>query len=143
MLDQTLALTESWGGTVVSAERGSYPTFSAAYYLVLHGSTLTTNAAPDCLKAVRILDKSTTNTAKKMASDPAFNLAAQLLAAELNYAAGAGKKLAVTTAMTQAVLLLGKYKFTGTGYTGKITAADAATMNNLARLFDDYNNNRP
>ena len=45
--------------------------------------------APDCLKAVSLLNKSTIDTGKKMASDPAFNLAAQLLAAKLNVVAGA------------------------------------------------------
>jgi hypothetical protein len=108
---------------------------------VAHGSTTSKNQAPDCLIAVRLLDKSTINTNKKMASDPAFNLAAQLVAAELNYAAGAGKKPAVTTAIQQAVLLLGKYKFNGQTHT-TISAADATTMNNLAKILDDYNNNR-
>ena len=44
----------------------------------------------DCMKAVRLLDKSTVHTGKKMASDPAFGLAAQYLAAKLNLVAGAG-----------------------------------------------------
>ena len=110
------------------------------YYLVLHGSTATPNAAPDCTKAVRLLDKSTIDTNKKMASDPAFNLAAQLLAAELNFTAGAAKNGTVISAVNQAVLLLGKYKFDGKTHT-KISAADATTMNNLATILDNYNNN--
>ena len=99
---------------------------------------------------MRLLNKSTTDKGTKMASDPAFNLAAQQLAAELNYTAGAGKTPTATTAINQAVLLLGKYKFDGSEvggtYTGgthtKISAADATTMNNLARTLDDYNNDR-
>ena len=79
---------------------------------------------------------------KKMASDPAFNLAAQLVAAELNYVAGAGKKPTVTTAIQQAVLLLGKYQFNGLTHK-TISTADATTMNNLATTLDNYNNNRP
>ncbi len=75
-----------------------------------------------------------------MASDPAFNLAAQLVAAVLNFTAGAGRTAAATTAINQAVLLLGKYHFDGNGYIGKISAVGAATMNQLARILDDYNN---
>lgn len=143
VLDQTLATLEP-NGLVVSAQTGSYPAFAPTIYLALHGSITTTNAAPDCLKAVRLLDKSTIDKATKKASDPTFNLAAQLVAAELNYAAGAGRKPAVTVAINQAVLILGKYQFNGITYTpAKITAADAATMNNLATTLDNYNNDRP
>lgn len=93
------------------------------------------------MKAVRLLNKSTTDKGTKMASDPAFNLAAQLLAAELNYTAGAGRTPTATNAINQAVLLLGKYKFDGIKH-DTISSGDATTMNNLARILDDYNNNR-
>jgi hypothetical protein len=142
ILDQTLALAEPTG-IVVSAQSGTYPGFTPMLYLVLHGSTATPNVAPSCSKAVNLLNKSTMTSGKKMASDPAFNLVAQLIAAELNFSAGAAKNGAVINAVNQAVVLLGKYKFTGDGYTGKISAADAATMNSLARTLDNYNNNRP
>jgi len=149
VLDQTLAKAEPTG-IVISATSGTYAPFGGTLYLVLHGSSTNPNSAPDCLKAVRLLNKSTTDKGTKMASDPAFNLAAQQLAAELNYTAGAGKTPTATTAINQAVLLLGKYKFDGSEvggtYTGgthtKISAADATTMNNLARTLDDYNNDR-
>jgi hypothetical protein len=140
ILDETLAKAET-NGIVMSATSGTYPIFGPTFYLVLHGSTTNKYVAPDCLKAVRLLEKSTIDGKKKMASDPAFNLSAQLLAAELNYVAGAGKKPAVTSAIQQAVLLLGKYKFDGNTHTA-ISSADATTMNNLAKLLDDYNNNR-
>ena len=142
ILDQTLAAAMPTG-IVVSAQSGTYPGFAAAYYLILHGSTTTPNVAPDCSKAVNLLNKSTMTSGKKMASDPAFNLVAQLIAAELNFTAGAAKNGTVISAVNQAVVLLGKYKFTGDGYTGKISAADATTMNNLAKTLDNYNNNRP
>jgi len=61
-------------GIVVSATSGTYPTFGANFRLVLR----------DCVSAVRLLNKSTIDNGKKMASDPAFNLAAQLVAAQLN-----------------------------------------------------------
>ena len=140
VLDQTLAKAEPTG-VVISATSGIYAPFGGTYYLVLHGSTAKPNSATDCLKAVRLLNKSTTDKGTKMASDPAFNLAAQLLAAELNFTAGAGKTPSATTAINQAVLLLGKYKFNGITH-DKISAADATTMNNLAKILDDYNNDR-
>jgi len=150
-LDQTLAAANVIGdstdghstlpGIVASATSGSYWKFGPTYYLVLHGSTATPNAAPDCTKATRLLDKSTITSNKKMASDPAFNLAAQLLAAELNFTAGAAKNGTVINAVNQAVLLLGNYQFNGETHT-KISAADATTMNSLATTLDNYNNNK-
>ena len=132
VLDQTLAAADPTG-IVMSADTGTYPAFGPTVSLVLHSS--------DCGKAVALLNKSNF-AGKKMASDPAFNLASQLLAAQLNYAAGSGRTPAATSAINQAVILLGKYDFNGNGYTGKISAADATTMNNLAKTLDDYNNNR-
>ena len=140
VLDQTLAKAEPTG-EVISATSGTYPAFGPTLYLVLHGSTAKPDTAPDCQNAVRLLNKSTIDKGTKMASDPAFNLAAQLLAAELNYTAGAGKTGTATNAIQQAVLLLGKYKFGGKTHT-TISAADATTMNNLAKILDDYNNDR-
>ena len=131
VLDQTLAKAEPTG-LVVSALGGTT-------YLVLHGSKATPDSAPSCLAAVRLLDKSTINTGAKMASDPAFNLAAQLVAARLNYLAGAPQPTAVTTAISQAVALLGKVRFNGITHDA-ISAADAATMRRLAEILDDYNN---
>jgi hypothetical protein len=128
VLDQTLAKAEPTGIVVATG------------YLVLHGSTATPNVAPDCAKATALLNKSNFS-GKKLASDPAFNMAAQLVAAELNYVAGAEPVPAATTAITQAIALLTKYQFTGNGYTGKISAADAAAMNALATTLDKYNNN--
>jgi hypothetical protein len=109
---------------------------------VLHGSTTNPNQAPSCQVAVNLLNKSTAATGKKMASDPAFNLAAQLIGAELNYTAGAGKTPAATSAIQQAVLLLGKYAFDGNTHTA-ISSADATTMNNLATTLDNYHNDIP
>jgi hypothetical protein len=140
VLDQTLAKAEPTG-IVVAATSGSYPAFGPTYYLVLHDTTANPDVASDCIQAVRLLDKSTIGSGKKMASDPAFNLAAQLVAAQLNYTAGAGKTPAATSAINQAVQLLGKYKFDGNKH-DKISAADTTTMNNLAKILDDYNNNR-
>jgi hypothetical protein len=112
---------------------------------------LITLTAGDCLKAVRLLDKSSINTpSTKLASDPAYNLAAQLLAAKLNVQAGAKTCSAVSGSsgyITQAQNLLVAVNFTGV-YTNKnnpghsaISASQATQMNNLATLLDNYNNN--
>ncbi|HEU4507265.1 MAG TPA: hypothetical protein VFR78_03435 [Pyrinomonadaceae bacterium] len=97
-----------------------------------------------CLEAVPLLDKREIGTrGKKMASDPAFNLAAQLLAAKLNVQAGAGICPPVVTAITQAQNLLYAVGFNGTGsYLKKMNPAQAALANCLATWLDDYNNNR-
>jgi hypothetical protein len=100
----------------------------------------TGNLSPDCSKAVNILNKSTATGGKKMASDPLFNMAAQLLAADLNVAAGAGTCPAATTAINSAQALLVKYSWNGDTYTPKLTAADATLANSLASTLDQYNN---
>jgi len=138
VLDRTLATAEPLG-VVLSATSGVQPVFGPTYYLALHGSTATPAKAPDCTAAVRLLDKSTIDAGKKMASDPAFNLAAQLLAAELNFRNGAAMKPAAVAAVNEAVLLLGKYQFNGVTHT-PISAADASMMNSLAKVLDAYNN---
>ena len=56
--------------------------------------------------------------------------------------AGFGTAGKVTTDISRAVLLLGKYAFDGNTHTA-ISSADAATMNCLAGALDDYNNDRP
>jgi len=96
-----------------------------------------------CSYAVNLLNKSTMTTGKKMASDPIFNMVAQLIAAELNVKAGAGICPKAATAITQANALLVKYAFNGNTYSPKLTKADATIANNLATELDNYNNDRP
>jgi hypothetical protein len=93
-----------------------------------------------CLEAVRLLNKSTINTNKKFASDPLFNLAAQLLAAKLNYQAGAGTCGSATTAINAGQALLDQYNFTGTA-TVKLKSSQVAGANSIAHTLDLYNNN--
>jgi hypothetical protein len=149
ILDQTLAVatTPPITGLVVSAQTAGsgWPTFGPAYYLVLKGdpsTPATTNKAPDCSKTVNLLNKSTKTRAAKMASDPLFNMTAQLIAAELNYFAGAGGNAPTTNNILSAVLLDGKYKFDGDTYTPKLTSADTTKANCLATQLDNYNNDR-
>jgi hypothetical protein len=117
LLDQTLAAAGAAGITIGT--------------LILH--------AGDCLKAIRLLNKSTIDTAKKMASDPAFNLAAQLLAAELNVVAGAGTCPAAVSAINGAQTLLAAIHFNGITH-DKLSAAQATQANSLATTLDRYNN---
>lgn len=102
---------------------------------------LTQSASTVCRNAVNILSKQTLG-AKKMSSDPLFNMAAQLLAADLNVGAGAGQCAASASAINQAHALLTKYNFDGNGYSPKLTAADANLANSLATTLDKYNNDK-
>jgi hypothetical protein len=126
-LDQTLAAAQPTGIRIGD--------------LFLHGSTSTPNVAPDCLKAVRILNKSRIDNGAKMASDPAFNLAAQLLAAKLNIVAGAGSCTAANNAIASAQTLLDAIDFNGITHT-VMTSTQKTQANALATTLDKYNNNK-
>lgn len=99
------------------------------------------NPSPDCLKAVRLLNKSDIVSAKKKANDAAFNLASPLLAALLNISADADPSC-VGPFVTQAQALLAGISFNGTGnYLTKNTSALYGQANFLAGKLDAYNNN--
>jgi len=93
-----------------------------------------------CLKGVRLLNKSTVNTGTKKASDPAFNLAAQLLAAQLNKQAGAEVCMDAADAISAAQAQLDALNFNGITHL-TISASLKTTLNNLATTLDQYNNN--
>jgi hypothetical protein len=145
----TAITTNPPGGLVVSAQNPGalWPNYAAIWYLVTKGNATSTpnniKPAPDCSIAVNLLDKSTIDGKKKMASDPLFNMTAQLVGAELNRFMGAGINGATIMNIDRAVLLNGKYKFNGLTYTPKLTTADANTANCLATQLDNYNNGRP
>jgi hypothetical protein len=92
---------------------------------------------------VNLLNKSTIDGKKKMASDPLFNLTAQLVGAQLNGFMGAGISGVTIINIDRAVLLDGKYKFNGLTYSPALTAADTNLANCLATQLDNYNNGRP
>jgi hypothetical protein len=96
--------------------------------------------AGDCLKAVRLLNKSTIDTGKKMSSDPAFNLAAQLLAAKLNIKAGALTCPSATSAISDAQALLGAVHFSGINHE-KLSQVQTTQAISLASTLDHFNNN--
>jgi len=137
------------GGLVASAQyAGSgWPNYAAAWYLILKGNPASTMSnilnAPDCQGAVNLLSKSTRDGKKKMASDPLFNMTAQLIAAELNRFMGAGISGFTISNIDAAVLLNGKYKFDGNSYSPKLSTTDSTKANCLATQLDNYNNNRP
>ncbi len=125
VLDRTLARAE--------------PTGIAIGRLTLHGSATRPDVASDCLKAFNLLDKTTIDGKKKSASDPAFNMAAQLLAARLNVVAGAGSCTAANDAIAAGQTLLHVVVFNGLTHT-KLTAAQTTQSNALATTLDRYNN---
>jgi hypothetical protein len=124
-LDQVLAASEPDGISIGK--------------LVLHGSTGRPNSAPDAAKAVSILNKSTIDGRKKMASDPAFNMAAQFLAARLNVQAGAGVCPAAVSAINDAQSLLTAVAFNGLAHT-TMSTTQAKQAQSLATALDRYNN---
>lgn len=94
----------------------------------------------DCEDAVLILDKRDLD-GKKQASDPLHNLATHLLAAQLNFGAGACTTQDVLDAALEAEELLDKYNFDGYGHDQlKKKDPDAQLANDLAEYLDDYNN---
>jgi hypothetical protein len=93
-----------------------------------------------CDEAVSLLDKRAIDTGKKMASDPAYNLAAQYVAAKLNVQGGAGTCPDATLAIAQAQALLDAINFTGTGSYKNMTPTQKTTANDLANTLDQYNN---
>jgi hypothetical protein len=139
VLDRTLYAAGS-GGIVISNASAMF----AGYKLV--DTSGNPNVATDCPPAVDLLNKSTINTCGssksnlKESSNPGYNLAAQLLGAELNNIAGSGMCTAEMSALGQAQTLLGKYKFNGC-IIPKFSSADATTANGLAYTLDLYNNN--
>ncbi|TFF81271.1 hypothetical protein DRM94_00405 [Aeromonas taiwanensis] len=99
-----------------------------------------------CQEAVRILSKQDVGTGKQKSSDPAFNMAAQLLAAKLNVQAGAGLCPNAATAIIAGQEILDgpppsyAVNFTGTGDYPK-KGQFASEANSLATTLDQYNNN--
>lgn len=151
MLDLALGIATNMtpnppDGLVVSADTGNWPNYGPVYSLVLKGDPTSTanniKPAVDCLKAVRLLDKSRIDNGRKQASDPLFNMTAQLVAAQLNRFMGAGINGITIVNIDAAVRLNGANDFNGSTH-ASLTAAETALANCLATQLDNYNNNRP
>lgn len=93
-----------------------------------------------CEEGVSILDQRDIITGKKMASDAAYTLAMHLLAAQLNFAAGAESCQAALDAAVAAEELLVDIGFDGTGKYLRPKDAEYQTALELAYTLDQYNN---
>ncbi len=150
---RTIGYWKNWstcsGGqqAVKAAEKGGA---AEGFYLIDDVLPLTIGSLTldSCEDAVVILNKSDLGgNHKKRASDAAYGMAAQLVAAEANYAAGAQQCTATTDAITAANALLIEIGFDGTGeyLTPKKARKEPAstqreTANSLAGTLDSYNN---
>ena len=101
-----------------------------------------------CEEAVEILDQRVVNVdgvvgdGKKIANDGARTLAMHLLAAQLNFGAGACTTPEVNAKALEAETLLDEYNFDGTNTKAYLTSknADYSKALSLANYLDEYNN---
>jgi len=93
-----------------------------------------------CEEAVSILDQRDIDSGKKSARDAAYNLAMHLLAAQMNFAAGAKTCQEAQDAALAAETLLDEHDFTGTGSYLRSKHPDYAYALELAEILDQYNN---
>jgi hypothetical protein len=101
-----------------------------------------------CELAVSILNTKDFSSGKVLASDPGYNLAKHLLAAQLNFGAGACKPafnvlgdMDIDEVALAAETLLDKYDFDAVGEgISKKKKEDAALALQLATILDQYNN---
>ena len=124
-------------------------TFPIALNQTTHGVYIGNYYVDTCLEATALLDKRLYSATKKggdkAASDPAYNMAAQLMAAKLNLQAGAENPFCLNDIVAEADALLAVVNFNGSTIpnygSGATGAARKARMNYLAGLLDAYNNN--
>jgi hypothetical protein len=93
-----------------------------------------------CEEGVSILDQRDLDTGRKMASDAAYTLAMHLLAAQLNFGAGAEACTEALDAALAAENLLVSIGFDGTGKYLRPKDAEYQTALSLAWTLDEYNN---
>ncbi|MEY3091447.1 MAG: hypothetical protein RIU67_230 [Actinomycetota bacterium] len=104
---------------------------------------LTTHHAIEILDMRVVTLNTVVGDGKKLASDPARQLARNLLAAQLNVGSGACTTPEVLAAIVQAETLLDKYDVDGkrsTAYPIGKQGTDAALARTLSGLLDQYNN---
>jgi hypothetical protein len=93
-----------------------------------------------CEEGVSVLDQRDQASGRKRASDAAYTLAAHLLAAELNFAAGANACAEAADAVLAARGLLVQIGFDGTGAYLRPRDAEYQQALSLAATLDEYNN---
>ena len=96
-----------------------------------------------CAEAVALISKDAKDGTKR-AGDPIYNMVAQLVAAKLNLAAGAGGCAALSTALGQAQTLLVDLSFNGLNTwpkngAGALSAQNRNLANSLNNVFSSYN----
>ena len=109
-------------------------------YGITIGSLMLDGGEEDCEDAVNILSNRDIETGKNKAKDAAYRLARQLLAAQLNYAAGAGQCQEATDAIADAEALLVSIGFDGTGNYLRPRDDEYEDAVDLAYTLDQYNN---
>ena len=92
-----------------------------------------------CQTAVSILDNRDLSTGRVSASDPGFKLARNLLAAQLNFGAGACTTPDVLSTAQLAEALLDKYNYDGKDKSG-LSKADSTLALSYSAILDNYNN---
>lgn len=114
--------------------------FPIAVGQTTHGFYVGTLYVDTCAEAVALLNK-TTLAGTKMASDPAFNFAAQFVAYKLNIQAGAYSSTTAAAAAANGQAILSAISFNGMTHL-TISAANALLLNADAGVLDKYNNNK-
>lgn len=133
------------GGQAANADRNGGA--ANGFYLVedVLPQSLGSFVVADCDTAVSILRRRDVNSGANRSSDGAYGLAAQLLAAKFNLAAGAASCPALQSAVADADALLTARGFNGTGayLTPQNKAVEAIRLQAiaLADTLDQYNNN--
>lgn len=129
------------GNQTLTAAKNGGP--AAGWFLLddLLPTTLGSFTVQSCAQGVNILDKRDL-AGRKQANDGAYELAAMLLAAKLNLAAGAETCPAVLDAVAAGDALLQSIGFNGTGsyLTTKDKTGKRQMALNLAYTLDQYNN---
>jgi hypothetical protein len=97
-------------------------------------------AVATCPLGVSILEQRDVKSGKKMASDPAYPLAMHLLAARLNFAAGAGTCPLAEEQAALAQELLFNLGFKGEGTYLRVRDPDYALAMEMATNLESYNN---
>ena len=146
---RTIGYWKNWnrctgGGQAANADKNGGP--AAGFFLVdnLLPQLIGDFNVTTCAQAVKILSKQD-QAGKSKSSDAAYELAAQLLAAKLNLAAGAETCAAVQSAVVNGQALLDQINFSGSGdYLGSKAKGAQLTQRNqalsLANTLDQYNN---
>ncbi len=134
----TIGFWKNW--TSCDGKGGQSPVTDAVLASFAGGGTYIGDRFVDtCPEAIALLDKSAIGGGK-MASDAAYGLAAQLLAAKLNVQANAITCGTVTSAIANGQALLDAIGFTGTGTYLKASSANRTLALSLAATLDAYNN---